>query len=114
VRFHVRHRWTGWAADGSLRFATPPARSNARGRHHAGPRRQLGPARLGRRLGAAARRRGLAWRRCSPANCGFGRLAAPGAGGWSEHLRSRFAGQPLKSVAMRLDGEQRPRAPAKP
>nr|MBP8266368.1 TIGR03862 family flavoprotein [Zoogloea sp.] len=41
-----------------------------------------------------------------PANCGF-LVASPrtGAGGWSEHLRSRFAGQPLKSVAMRLDGE---------
>jgi uncharacterized flavoprotein (TIGR03862 family) len=23
VRFHVRHRWLGWQADGSLRFSTP-------------------------------------------------------------------------------------------
>ena len=23
VRFHVRHRWTGWTDDGRLRFATP-------------------------------------------------------------------------------------------
>jgi uncharacterized flavoprotein (TIGR03862 family) len=32
-----------------------------------------------------------------PSNCGF-----DVANGWSEHLRSRFAGQPLKAVALRL------------
>jgi hypothetical protein len=32
-----------------------------------------------------------------PSNCGF-----DVAGGWSEHLRSRFAGQPLKTVALRF------------
>jgi hypothetical protein len=32
-----------------------------------------------------------------PSNCGFDK-----AGGWSEHLRSRFAGQPLKTVALRF------------
>jgi hypothetical protein len=32
-----------------------------------------------------------------PSNCGF-----DVAGGWSEHLKSRFAGQPLKTVALRF------------
>jgi uncharacterized flavoprotein (TIGR03862 family) len=32
-----------------------------------------------------------------PSNCGF-----DVAGGWSEHLRTRFAGQPLKTVALRF------------
>jgi uncharacterized flavoprotein (TIGR03862 family) len=32
-----------------------------------------------------------------PSNCGF-----DVAGGWSEHLRSRFAGHPLKTVALRF------------
>jgi hypothetical protein len=32
-----------------------------------------------------------------PSNCGF-----EAAGGWSTHLRSRFGGQPLKTVALRF------------
>ena len=32
-----------------------------------------------------------------PSNCGFDVV-----GGWSEHLQGRFAGQPLKTVALRL------------
>ncbi|MCA1977866.1 MAG: TIGR03862 family flavoprotein, partial [Thiobacillus sp.] len=32
-----------------------------------------------------------------PANCGF-----DVAGGWSEHLRGKFAGQPVKTVALRF------------
>jgi uncharacterized flavoprotein (TIGR03862 family) len=32
-----------------------------------------------------------------PSNCGFDVV-----GGWSEHLRSRFAGQPLKTVALQF------------
>jgi predicted flavoprotein YhiN len=32
-----------------------------------------------------------------PSNCGFDVAA-----GWSKHLRSRFAGQPLKTVALRF------------
>jgi uncharacterized flavoprotein (TIGR03862 family) len=32
-----------------------------------------------------------------PSNCGF-----DVAGGWSEHLKSRFAGQPVKTVALRF------------
>ena len=41
--------------------------------------------------------RGVAVAPLLPSNCGF-----DVAGGWSEHLRSRFAGQPLKTVALRF------------
>ncbi|HNC81191.1 MAG TPA: NAD(P)/FAD-dependent oxidoreductase, partial [Rhodocyclaceae bacterium] len=30
VRVHVRHRWTGWDADGALRFATPEGERHVR------------------------------------------------------------------------------------
>ena len=36
-----------------------------------------------------------------PANCGFDVApTGPGRAGWSEHLRERFAGEPVKPVAM--------------
>lgn len=41
------------------------------------------------------RQRGIDIAPLLPANCGF-----DVAGGWSAHLRSRFAGQPLKTVAL--------------
>jgi uncharacterized flavoprotein (TIGR03862 family) len=38
-----------------------------------------------------------------PSNCGFDVTpTGPGRSGWSDHLRQRFAGQPLKTVAARL------------
>jgi uncharacterized flavoprotein (TIGR03862 family) len=37
-----------------------------------------------------------------PANCGFDVLGRMGQG-WTEHFRSRFAGQALKSVVLRVD-----------
>jgi uncharacterized flavoprotein (TIGR03862 family) len=42
-------------------------------------------------------RRGIEVAPLLPSNCGF-----DVAGGWSEHLRSRFAGQPLKTVTLRF------------
>ncbi len=93
AKFHVRHRWTGWTPDGALRFITP------HGEHSA----QAGVVILAlgggswARLGSDAawvpvlKQRGIAIAPLQPANCGFDI-------GWSEHFRSRFAGQPLKSV----------------
>jgi uncharacterized flavoprotein (TIGR03862 family) len=105
VRFHMRHRWVGWA-DGqphTLRFETPQGEVQARA-----PQTVLA-------LGGASWPRlgsdgawmphlhtlGVATSPLRPANCGFDVLGirSPGAG-WSEHLRSRHAGQPIKPVAI--------------
>ena len=104
VQFHMRHRWLGWSEDNAtLRFA-----------HAAGELAfaadttvlALGGASWSR-LGSdgawvpllAARGVDIAPLRAS--NCGFD-VAPTGAGrsGWSEHLRSRFAGEPVKPVAI--------------
>ncbi|WP_094299041.1 TIGR03862 family flavoprotein [Noviherbaspirillum autotrophicum] len=96
VRFHMRHRWQGWEgkpADGKLRFATPSGEQVV---HADAVLLALGGgswARLGSDgawvpLLAA---QGIAVRPLQPANCGFD---VP----WSEHFRTRFAGEPVKSV----------------
>jgi uncharacterized flavoprotein (TIGR03862 family) len=114
VHFHVRHRWTGWS-DGHLRFTTPAGDYL----HQADATiLALGGgswARLGSDgawvplLGG----RGVDVAPLEAANCGFvvasPRLAS--GAGWSEHFRSRFAGQPLKSVAMALQGDEGPMRP---
>ncbi len=99
VRFHVRHRWLGWAADGALRFASP---AGERLVHADALILALGGGSWAR-LGSDGAwvsllvGRGLAVSPLLPSNCGF-----DVAGGWSEHLRSRFAGQPVKAVALRF------------
>jgi uncharacterized flavoprotein (TIGR03862 family) len=104
VRVHTRHRWTGWTDDGALRFETA-----------AGTRTQAADAvvlALGgaswARLGSDGawapwlRERGVEVAPLQPANCGFDVApTGPGRTGWSEHLRQRFAGQPLKPVSAR-------------
>ena len=100
VRFHVRHRWLGWNEAGALRFATPRGESTL----------QADAVVLALGGGSWARlgsdgawvpllaRRGIEVAPLLPSNCGF-----DVAGGWSEHLRSRFAGQPLKTVTLRFN-----------
>ena len=93
VKFHVRHRWLGWNGDGALRFATPQGEHSVRS--------DVVVLALGggswARLGSDAawvpllEQRGVQVAPLQPANCGFDI-------GWSGHFRSRFAGQPLKSV----------------
>ncbi|MDQ1315459.1 MAG: hypothetical protein QG662_1568 [Pseudomonadota bacterium] len=115
VRFHVRHRWLGWAyespcasarsgsefrdANGSLRFAVPGGERvvNADAVVLAlggGSWSKLGS---GGAWAPLLAQRGVEVAPLLPSNCGF-----DAAGGWSEHLRSRFAGQPLKTVALRF------------
>jgi len=101
VRFHVRHRWTGWAENGHLTFRTPdgPAGFAADATILA-----LGGAswpRLGSDGGWVdiLRQRGVAVAPLLPANCGFDVA-------WSDHMRARFAGQPVKPVALTADGER--------
>ena len=99
VRVHVRHRWLGWGADGALRFASPDGETEV---HADAVVLALGGAswpKLGSD-GAWApllAARGVDVAPLLPSNCGF-----DVAGGWSDHLRTRFAGQPLKTVALRF------------
>lgn len=110
VRFHMRHRWQGWDADGSLRLLSPQGeivhRANA-------TVLALGGASWSR-LGSdgawvpVLQDRGVDISPLRASNCGFHiQATGPGRTGWSEHLSSRFAGQPVKPVAISftdLDG----------
>lgn len=100
VQFHMRHRWTGGLdahAGAALRleFDTPAGPVEARARAVV---LALGGASWPR-LGSDGawvpwlRARGVAVEALVPANCGFDV-------GWSEHFTGRFAGWPLKSVAL--------------
>jgi hypothetical protein len=105
VRFHMRHKWTGWATDSGaggpaahhLRFTTPE-----------GDRTVPCDAVVFALGGASWPRLGsdAAWvplmtardvpvTPLRPANCGFDV-------DWSPYLRERFAGQPVKPVAISL------------
>jgi len=107
VRFHVRHRWLGWAprvAQASrlhLLFATPEGEKTlsadavilALG---GGSWAKLGSDGAWVPLLQA---RGIDIAPLKPANCGFD---IP----WSEHFRARFAGQPLKTVIARCQDDE--------
>ncbi len=100
VSLRLRHHWIGWDADGALAFSTPQ-----------GPQ-ALRPSATLLALGGASWPRlgsdggwqgllaglGIALHPLVPANCGF-TLA------WSDHLRDRFAGAPLKPVALSFGGQ---------
>jgi uncharacterized flavoprotein (TIGR03862 family) len=111
VRLHMRHRWTGWVdgEPGQLGFQTPqgPLQVQARRALLA-----LGGASWPR-LGSdgawapALAARGVAVAPLVAANCGFDVANAQGAGeGWSAFLRDKFAGQPVKPVALIWRDEQ--------
>jgi uncharacterized flavoprotein (TIGR03862 family) len=95
VRFHLRHRWLGWTEEGALRFATPDGTAKVCSGGTATVLALGGGswARLGSD-GAwipLLTVHGIDIAPLRPANCGF-------TCAWSEHLRSRFAGQPVKGV----------------
>ncbi|MEO6410547.1 MAG: TIGR03862 family flavoprotein [Burkholderiaceae bacterium] len=101
VRLHMRHRWLGWDADGAaspgaLRFATPKGEQHVRADAAV---LALGGASWPQ-LGSDGawvdllRERSIDIAPLAPSNCGFD--TAP----WSEHFSSRFAGAPLKNVAL--------------
>ena len=99
VRFHVRRRWLGWNDAGALCFAAPEGELAAQADAVVLALGGGSWARLGSD-GAWApllAQRGMDVAPLKPANCGFDVV-----GGWSEHLRTRFAGQPLKTVALRF------------
>ena len=98
VVIHTRHRWLGWQADGQLRIDSPDGE------------KQLKPDALLLALGGGSwarlgsdgawmpllAGRGVELAPLQPSNCGFD------VAGWSEVLRSKFAGAPLKNIAIAL------------
>jgi uncharacterized flavoprotein (TIGR03862 family) len=97
VRLVTRHRWLGFAADGTARFATPDGEVQIKASTTI---LALGGAswpRLGSDGAWPALLPGIATRPFAPSNMGF---AIP----WSEHLRQRFAGKPLKRIALSFGG----------
>jgi len=103
VNFHMRHRWLGWVEDENtaLNFATPE------GEHKikvdavvlalgGGSWPQLGST--GAWVSLFAQRIILV-APLKPSNCGFDVA-------WSEHFRSRFSGQPLKSVCVTFNNAE--------
>lgn len=103
VVLHSRHRWQGWSADGELRFTTPAGELTV----PAAPTvLALGGASWSR-LGSdgawlpTLQAAGAAVAPLRPSNCGF-----DVAGGWSEFLASRHAGQPVKPVAIAFEGRR--------
>ena len=96
---HMRHLWSGWAEDGACRFDTPLGGATVQPRATVLALGGASWARLGSD-GAWApwlQARGVDVAPLKPSNCGF-EVA------WSEHLKSRFAGEPLKSVAIAVPG----------
>jgi uncharacterized flavoprotein (TIGR03862 family) len=95
----MRHRWLGFGEDGALRFATPLGDMAVQ------------PAATVLALGGASwpqlgsdgawvphlQARGVDVAPLLPSNCGFDV-------GWSEHFTKRHAGEPLKLVAITVDG----------
>ena len=99
VRFHVRHRWLGWGDDSALRFTTPAGEINVQADAvvlalGGGSWAKLGSDGAWVPILTA---QGVEVAPLQPANCGF-----EVTGGWSDHMRTRFAGQPLKTVALRF------------
>ena len=95
VTIHARHRWCGWDENGALRFATTQgdrlvsvdAVILALG---GGSWPQLGSDAAWVELLAE---RGVSIETLRPANCGFDV-------NWSQHLRTQFAGHPVKPVVV--------------
>ena len=101
VVIHTRHRWLGWNADGSLNVASPDGEKS------------LNPDATLLALGGGSWSRlgsdgawmlpleqlGVELAPLQPSNCGFEVQA------WSELLVSKFAGAPLKNIAIGLNDD---------
>ena len=101
VVIHTRHRWLGWNADGSVRIAS------------ADGEKALKPDALLLALGGGSwsrlgsdgawmlplEQQGVDLAPLAPSNCGFEVTA------WSELMVSKFAGAPLKNIAIGLNDD---------
>ena len=95
VRFHVRHRWCGWDEQGRLRFLTADGISLVQADAvvlalGGGSWPQLGSDAGWVKI---LSERHVPIAPLKPANCGFDVR-------WSQHFRTRFAGYPVKTVAL--------------
>ena len=93
VVLRTRQHWTGWDEAGALRFTGTTARPDA-------TVLALGGAswpKLGADGGWTSLLPDVEITPLRPANCGF-EIA------WSEHFRTRFAGTPLKRIALAFEG----------
>jgi len=100
VTLETRHTWLGWTDDGQLRFDTPEGATN------------IAPDAVLFALGGASwprlgsdggwtdifKSHGIEVAPLRPSNSGV-RI------GWTEMFRERFAGEPLKGIALSLNGE---------
>ncbi|WP_434601899.1 TIGR03862 family flavoprotein [Pseudomonas sp. Z4-7] len=101
VVIHTRHRWLGWNADGSLRIASPDGEKALQ------PDATLLALGGGSwsRLGSDGawmlplEQRGVLLAPLQPSNCGFD------VPGWSDLMIAKFAGTPLKNIAIGLDDD---------
>lgn len=101
VVIHTRHRWLGWNADGSVRIASPDGEIAVK------PDALLLALGGGSwsRLGSDGawmlplEQKGIDLAPLAPSNCGF-EVAA-----WSELMVSKFAGAPLKNIAIGLNDD---------
>ncbi|MFA6061452.1 MAG: TIGR03862 family flavoprotein [Gallionella sp.] len=95
VNFHMKHRWTGWTDESELLFDTSEGRITVQADAVILALGGGSWAKLGSD-GAwvpILQRRGIAVAPLKPANCGFDV-------NWSPHFSEKFAGQPLKAVAV--------------
>lgn len=100
VVIHTRHRWLGWNSDGSLRIAYPQGELQVEASVVV---LALGGASWARLGSDGAWQPVLAERAVDisplrPSNCGFE------VAGWSDVLVDKFAGAPLKNVALSVPG----------
>ena len=101
VRIHTRSRWLGWDAEGRLRLATPEGERLLQPQATVlalggGSWPRLGSDGAWQALLSA---RGVGLRPLEPANCGFE------VAGWSDFLKTRYAGAPIKPSALALPGQ---------
>jgi uncharacterized flavoprotein (TIGR03862 family) len=107
VRFHMRHRWVGWAPEEASRLGVRLASLQGEVTAHADALvLALGGASWPR-LGSDGAwvpllaARGVTVAPWQASNCGFD-VDAPAL--WSEFFRTRFAGHALKNVALSVEG----------
>ena len=104
VVIHTRHRWTGWKADGDLLIHSPDGEKTVRSDAvllalGGGSWSRLGSDGAWLKL---LEDKGVPYAALQPSNCGFE------VSSWSALMVSKFAGAPLKNIAIGL-GDDTPR-----